>query len=285
MGTLEIAIAGCGPGGLAAALMLHRDGHRVTLFERFDTPKPLGSGLMMQPTGLAVLDALGLGTAVRNAGARIDRLFGLTGAMGTTVLDVRYDALGHDADDGIGIHRASLFSILFDAVTKAGITIVTGRTISGAAMVDGRRILIFDDGQLSPPFDLVVDALGTRTPLTAAVGRSLAYGALWASLDWPDGCGFNKAALEQRYHRASKMAGVLPIGITPGSDRPQAAFFWSLRADRFDDWHNAGLDAWKTEVSKLWPACAGLLEQIRDADQLTLRATPIAQYGRQLRKR
>lgn len=269
MGMLKIAIAGCGPGGLAAALMLHRDGHRVTLFERFDTPKPLGSGLMIQPTGLAVLDALGLGSAVREAGARIDKLFGLSGETGATVLDVRYDALSHSAAHGIGIHRASLFAILFDAVTKAGIKVITGRTISGTAMVEGRRSLIFDDGQSSPPCDLVVDALGTRTPLMASIGRSLAYGALWASLDWPDDCGFDGAALEQRYHRASKMAGVLPIGSTPGSDRPQVAFFWSLRADRFDAWRAAGLDAWKADVSKLWPACGGLIGQIHDVGHLT----------------
>lgn len=49
---LDIAIAGCGPCGLAAALLLHRAGHHVTLFERFDTPRPIGSGLMLQPTGL-----------------------------------------------------------------------------------------------------------------------------------------------------------------------------------------------------------------------------------------
>ena len=55
-GRLRIAVAGGGPAGLAAALMLHRAGHEVTIFERFERPQPLGSGLMIQPTGLAVLD-------------------------------------------------------------------------------------------------------------------------------------------------------------------------------------------------------------------------------------
>ncbi|HEX8449366.1 MAG TPA: NAD(P)-binding protein, partial [Allosphingosinicella sp.] len=46
---LDIGIAGCGVGGLAAALLLARDGHRVRLYERFDAPRPVGSGLMIQP--------------------------------------------------------------------------------------------------------------------------------------------------------------------------------------------------------------------------------------------
>src|SRR5690606_18934644 len=48
--TLSIAIAGAGPAGLAAARYLHRAGHRITIFERFENPAPVGSGLILQPT-------------------------------------------------------------------------------------------------------------------------------------------------------------------------------------------------------------------------------------------
>src|SRR4051794_34893437 len=104
------------------------------------------------------------------------------------------------------------------------------------------------DGETSGPYDLVVDALGTRTPLASPTGRELAYGALWASLDWPHDAGFDPHALAQRYERASTMAGVLPIGTPPRATTPQAAFFWSLRADRLDGWRNAGLAPWKARV-------------------------------------
>jgi salicylate hydroxylase len=264
---LDIAVAGCGPAGLAAALMLAQGGHRVRLFERFDEPRPIGSGLMIQPTGLAVLGSLGLDSALLAAGARIERLFGRAMPSGRKVLDVRYDWLagGHC---GVGVHRAALFDILYRAVVEAGIPVETGRTVTGSAADAGGRRLTFEGGE-SGRFDLVVDCLGVESPLAPRCGRALAYGALWASLDWPEGPGFDGAALEQRYVRASRMAGVLPIGRCPGRDRPQAAFFWSLRADRLAAWREAGLDAWKAEVLALWPQTAPFLAQLRGAEDLT----------------
>ena len=136
-------------------------------------------------------------------------------------------------------------------------------------LADGRRDLVFAQGGRAGPFDLVVDALGTGSALAPKTGRALAYGALWASLDWPADAGFDPAALEQRYVRASTMAGVLPIGLAPGSTKPQAAFFWSLRADRLEAWRDDGLARWKEEVLQLWPATAPLLEQIASPEQLT----------------
>jgi glycine/D-amino acid oxidase-like deaminating enzyme len=46
---LDVAVAGCGPAGVSTALFLARDGHRVTLFDQFAEPPPIGSGLMLQP--------------------------------------------------------------------------------------------------------------------------------------------------------------------------------------------------------------------------------------------
>jgi salicylate hydroxylase len=268
MGRLDIAVAGCGPAGLAAALLLQRDGHRVTLFERFDTPGPVGSGVMLQPTGLAVLRALGLDPEALAAAARVDRLFGRAALSGRVVLDVRYRALGRRSGFGLGVHRAALFDILHRAVSTSGVAIETARHI--VSREPGvRPRLVFAGGTGAGPFDLIVDALGSGTTLAPPSGRALAYGALWANLDWPAGSALRADALEQRYHRASMMAGVLPIGRSPARSAPQAALFWSLRQDRLDAWRAEGLEAWKDEARRLWPATEPLLAQIDHPERLT----------------
>jgi 2-polyprenyl-6-methoxyphenol hydroxylase-like FAD-dependent oxidoreductase len=83
-----LEIAGWGSAGLAPAAALKRIGHKIHLFDQFDDPRPLGSGLMMQPAGLDALDWLGLGDHLRSLGAPIDRLYGRDIHSGRVVLDV-----------------------------------------------------------------------------------------------------------------------------------------------------------------------------------------------------
>ncbi|WP_448662716.1 FAD-dependent oxidoreductase [Sphingomonas sp. CJ20] len=265
---LRIAIAGCGTAGLAAALLLHRDGHDVVLFERFDAAGPVGSGLMLQPTGLAVLATLGLAEDAIARGARIDRLFGSAGRSGRTVLDVRYAALGRGDRFGVGIHRGALFAVLHDAVVAAGIEIRTGHAVTGTLREGDARRLVFAKQPASERFALVIDAMGARSGLAAQPSRPLPYGALWTTVPWP-GDDFDAQALQQRYRGASVMAGVLPVGQAPGAAGSHAAFFWSLRGDRLAAWHDAGLEAWKREVTTLWPETAEMLAGITDPAQLT----------------
>ena len=96
--------------------------------------------------------------------------------------------------------------------------------------------------------------------MRTAPGGTLAYGALWANLDLTPA--FDAAALEQRYERARKMAGVLPIGLG------RAAFFWSLKGADYEAWRARPLEAWKDEARMLWPTTGALLDQIQDHDAL-----------------
>ena len=265
----EIAVLGCGPAGLATALALKQVGLRPRLFERFDKPAPVGSGLILQPAGLIALSALGLTDKIKALGQPIDRLFG-RGAFGRVVLDVSY-ADQTSGEVGLAVHRAAIFSVLYDAVVAAGIPIETTVEITSANPAGAFRVS-FDDrrGRTHGPFELVVDALGSRSPLLGdEVRHNLPYGAIWTTVVWPNQ-GFDGRALEQRYRGSSRMIGVLPIGKRHLGDHANAAFFWSMKPQDHGKWLAAGLEAWKYEVMEMWPEAIQILNQIRSTDQMTL---------------
>jgi 2-polyprenyl-6-methoxyphenol hydroxylase-like FAD-dependent oxidoreductase len=259
---LNIGIAGCGVAGLSCAAMLARAGNRVVVFDKLAEPAPIGSGIVLQPVGLVALDAVGVGDVMRALGAPIKRLFGKVSRSDRIVLDVRYVALGDDAPCGLAVHRGALFQLLFEAAKDAGAEIVPSHEVvaheSGA--------FVFADGTRSARFDLLIDALGMRSPLCGKVSEPLAFGALWANLDWREG--FDSNTLEQRYEAARMMAGVLPIGRLPGVVNTQAAFFWSLKGADHAAWRAAPIEAWKEQVLRLWPDTAPLLGQIAAHDDL-----------------
>jgi len=274
MKPLSIAVIGAGPAGLAAALYLHRVGHYVRLLERFPQPQPVGSGLMLQPTGMAVLRDLGLADRMLGLGSRIDRLQGDDAKSGRTVLEVAY----RNRQFGLGVHRTALFNVLYDAVIAAGVSIQCAINVSSAQTVGSKVSLSIDEATETDSFDLVIDASGANSPLRdrdqkGAARKPLPYGAFWATLDWR-GAGFDQHALQQCYDRASVMIGVLPIGRQIESGKQKAAFFWSLKPADAPDVIAGGIDTWKLRVAGYWPETRPYLDQISSFDDLVL-----AEYG------
>lgn len=266
---LDIAVIGAGIAGLAAGMRLARARHRVTLFERFPESRPLGSGLMLQPTGLAALGRLGLRAEIEALGARIDRLHGITD-RGARIFDLGYDGLMPGLY-AVAVHRAALHGVLWQGFAASGAGLETGRAIAGIeALADGRAALRDTEGLMTPGFDLVLDASGATSGLRAGASdqraRPFAYGAVWASV--PD-IGLAPGMLAQRYVAARVMLGWLPVGsATPGGP-PLAAFFWSLKPDTHATWA-AGFEPWRESVARLWPEMAPVVGAMPGPEALTL---------------
>lgn len=266
---MKIAIIGSGISGLASAALLARDGHTVSVFERFDAPRPLGAGLLLQPSGLEALDAMGLREAAQARGAHVTRLIGRT-PKGRTVLDLRY-ADGRPGDNGVGIHRASLFNLLHVTALQTPIDWRTGQGVRALHDLEAQPQLEFETGEKSEPFDLVIAADGSHSTLRRQIcptARDPVYpwGAMWAILPDPDGR--RDGMLDQVYRGCGVMIGLLPVGDNPADPegRSGVSFFWSLRRDAMPDWHEDGLDAFKTRVRALWPRAADVIDPVTDAN-------------------
>jgi 2-polyprenyl-6-methoxyphenol hydroxylase-like FAD-dependent oxidoreductase len=264
----HIAIVGAGIGGLAAAALLAQSGYRISIFDQFPAPRPLGSGLVIQPVGQAVLDLCGAGAAARDLGTPIRRMTGHEVAQHRLVLDVSYDR-PQGPRYGLAIHRAALFQALLDAARRQGAQLLTGSRIIAAPPHGAGRGLKDDHGQLHGPFDLVVDAAGAGSPLSPLVARPLPYGAVWGTVPWPEASPLPRDALRQCYRRASQMAGVLPLGRIMVGGPALAAIFWSLPRPALDRWPEIDIAAWKAEVTALWPDMAPFLAPILAATDMT----------------
>ena len=265
---LHVGIAGAGIGGLALAAALAQKGHRVEVFDQFDAPRPVGSGLVIQPVGQAVLSKIGALQQAAAMGQRITHMLGHDSAVSRPILDVSYDPDGRAGRYGLALHRSALFAAVLTAAQKAGVGLTPARKVTG--ITDGTmRRLCFDAAPDSAPFDLVVDACGAGSPLSPLQSRALPYGAIWGTVDWPQSAPLPTHQLSQRYRAARRMVGVLPIGCLPRDDTPKAAVFWSLKPDELKQWKVSPIEDWKAEAGQLWPEMEPFLHQITRHDQMT----------------
>jgi 2-polyprenyl-6-methoxyphenol hydroxylase-like FAD-dependent oxidoreductase len=262
---MNIGIIGAGTAGSATALFLARAGHTVTVYEGVARPGPVGAGIMLQPTGQAVLAQLGLIEPILRSGARIHHLEALNTA-GKTILDLRYKELSPGLF-GLGLHRGVLFQTLFEAASKEA-TVRCGIHIQDLAKAEEGRWLLDKEGNRYGPHQLVVVADGAGSDLRDDTDlgpdvRIYPWGALWfigENPPFPD-------RLHQRVEGTRRMLGLLPTGASVDSIRPHLSLFWSIRGDQVENW-KLNFSAWKNEAFRMEPAAEEVLAQIREPDQM-----------------
>lgn len=269
---MKIAIVGAGPTGLAASCFLQARGFNPVVFERVAEPKAIGSGLMIQPPGLACLDELGLKDQAINRCAYVNHLSG-DSVSGRTIFDLSYNAV-YDGAFALGAHRGVLFDLLYKRALELGVEIRTEQEIVDVVQERGEARLVNSGGELTEPFDLVVDASGVGSEIRkrqAVVVRDKLYdfGAIWGVCE-TEAEDIGSQHLLQRYENASIMIGLLPLGQAYSkTGRGQTAFFWSLKHREFDAWRAEPLEKWQDQVASLWPKAEPYVRQFTSHDQLT----------------
>jgi 2-polyprenyl-6-methoxyphenol hydroxylase-like FAD-dependent oxidoreductase len=255
---VRIAVVGGGTAGPAAALFLARDGHAVEMFERVAEPRGVGAGIVLQALGQRVLDELGLAAELERRSSPVRHVDGRT-RSGRRVLDFAFHDVVRNAC-GWGVHRGTLFELLWAAVRGAGIPTETGVEVTGLRLALGGYELVTADGQRGP-FDLVVGADGARSKLRRLSGLATKdagypYGALWAIVPDPDGLAGD--VLFQRYDGTRVMLGIVPTGVGG------ASIFWSIPARRIAAARAAGTAAWIRVARPYADGLAPLVDRVAE---------------------
>ncbi|WP_149831210.1 FAD-dependent oxidoreductase [Streptomyces tailanensis] len=112
----EIVVIGGGIGGLAAALSISRQGHRVMVVERADRFAEIGAGIQIAPNGIYALERLGLGEAVRASAVLMDELRFMDGVTGEHVVSMPLteEYRRRFRNPYAVVHRAELHSLLLN---------------------------------------------------------------------------------------------------------------------------------------------------------------------------
>jgi 2-polyprenyl-6-methoxyphenol hydroxylase-like FAD-dependent oxidoreductase len=259
--SFHIGIAGAGVAGLAAATLLSRAGHDVTLHEQAASLGPVGAGVLLQPSGQIILQAMNLLDEVIAHAEPIHRLTAYT-HRGKTLINLPYTELS-PTTLAYGLRRSELFDVLHAAATNAGTTILTAqRMLRYTKQNDG---VYFEDASSTQygPYDFVLAADGANSclrknsPLTSHV-HPYPHGALYTT----GPCTSIQNRLLQICHGTTHLCGILPTG------HQKASLFWGIRNDEKDPLRQQGFSAWHSQVLALCPQAEELLADTTSFDTL-----------------
>ncbi|SMP74341.1 flavin-dependent oxidoreductase [Noviherbaspirillum suwonense] len=117
---MKITIAGAGIGGLALALMLHKRGVEVELWEAVQDIKPLGVGINLLPHAVKELGELGLEDTLADIGIKTSQLAYYNRHGQQIWIEPRGRAAGYDWPQ-FSIHRGALqVALLRAAIERLG---------------------------------------------------------------------------------------------------------------------------------------------------------------------
>ncbi|MFV0258698.1 MAG: FAD-dependent monooxygenase [Acidimicrobiales bacterium] len=159
---MRIIVVGAGIGGLAAAGLLHRDGHQVELLERSSGLGEVGAGIQISPNAARVLAHLGLGPAFARVATTPERVV-LRRWDDSSILLVT--PTGDRSERRYGyryanVYRPDLIDVLAGAVAEVPVHFDT--TVTGAAPTGTGAAVTLADGEVRHA-DLVVGADGIHS--------------------------------------------------------------------------------------------------------------------------
>lgn len=168
---LTIAIAGAGIGGLVTALVLHRQGHRVRLYEAARELRPLGVGINLLPQAVAHLEALGVAEPLLEAGVETQAL-AYFNRHGQQIWEEPRGRFAGFAAPQISLGRGALQRVLLARVQQelGATAVAVGHRLTSFEGKDGRALGVFE-GPDGEPVTLEADLLVCADGIHSAARR------------------------------------------------------------------------------------------------------------------
>lgn len=251
----EVAVIGGGIGGLATAILLQRQGTATVVYERRDHGEGPGAGIVLQPNGLTVLDAIGIADALRAVGSELQSLRLLDGRLRPIMESPIPGSPTHST--ALVVPRSALHGLLLDTARSEGVEVVHGQRLLEVTGSDTDPELVFDD-RTEPAPPLVVGADGQGSVVrhfvdpagpTPKAGRAYVR----ALVDWV--C---VEELHGEYWTRKGLAGIFPCG-------PKATYFYCTATPAIAAAVDEGdLDALRREVSGAHPPLVQAVNALTD---------------------
>lgn len=180
----DITVLGAGVAGLAVARALALRGARVTVLEQAEAVREIGAGLQVTPNGAAVLEALGLGHALRAAGVASQAVELRDGPSESLVAQLDLARL-RPGQSWHFLHRSDLVAMLLEAAREVGVEL---RLLQRAARVDltddGAVLHTTQGAELRPGLLIGADGLHSvvRTALNGAASPFFTKQVAWRAV-------------------------------------------------------------------------------------------------------
>jgi flavin-dependent dehydrogenase len=215
----DVLIAGAGPAGSIAALLLARAGLRVRLLDRATFPRHKLCGDTLNPGALALVRQFGVADRIEAAGVPIRGMV-VTGHDGTEVIG-EYGR----GTQGVAILRRNLDELLLDAAIEAGVefqdrvTIAAPIASEAAGRVRVEGVEIASDGRrerLEAPMTIAADGRRSRLAFALGLARHPARPRRWAIGAYFDDVAGCRTGFGEMHIREQQYIGVCPVpgGLT-----------------------------------------------------------------------
>lgn len=165
----NFTVAGGGIAGLAVSLGLARQQACVTVLEQAEAIKEVGAGLQISPNGLKVLDALGVGDAIRASGIEAQAVELRDYRRPGVIAEVKLRRGGGETGYYF-VHRADLINILASAAREAGVKVRLLQKVDSVTLDAALNMKMRCGPEFQP--EVLIGADGVRSVVRPAINGS-----------------------------------------------------------------------------------------------------------------